>query len=116
MSQQLKRRPLKCEEYFNSSTEKPLTQASFCKNIYAGVYYHDKKVRMLALEIILPKTDSGQVGPVVLKFLEWGKLIVDTGHAFRATQLSTASANAKYQEMLQACTECHRLANSGNNN
>ena len=40
------------ENMFNSSTEEPLTQASFCKDIYAGVYYLDKRVRMLVLRII----------------------------------------------------------------
>ena len=40
------------ENIFNASTDEPLTQASFCKDIYAGVYYLDKRVRMLVPPII----------------------------------------------------------------
>ena len=40
------------ENIFNSSTEEPLTQTSFCKDIYANVYYRDKRVSMLVPRII----------------------------------------------------------------
>ena len=40
------------ENLLNSSAEEPLTQASFLKNFYTGIYYLDKRVRMLVPRII----------------------------------------------------------------
>ena len=38
--------------FLKGSGQEPLTQASFCKNVYAGSYYLDKRVRMLFPRII----------------------------------------------------------------
>ena len=38
--------------FLKGSGQQPLTQASFCKNVYAGSYYIDKRVRMLVPRII----------------------------------------------------------------
>lgn len=50
------------------------------------------------LELVIPKNDHCRQGPVALKFLEWGKAIVDAGHAYRAAQQSTKDALSKYHE------------------
>ena len=38
--------------FLKGSDQQPLTQASSCKNVYAGSYYLDKRVRMLVPRII----------------------------------------------------------------
>ena len=54
--------------FLKGSGQQPLTQASFCKNVYAGSYYLDKRVRMLVPRIInmISRMDTCQ--------LEWENL------------------------------------------
>ena len=40
------------DNLLKGSGQQPLTQESFCKNVYAGAYYLDKRVRMLVPRII----------------------------------------------------------------
>ena len=40
------------DNLLKGSGQQPLTQASFCKNVYVGAYYLDKRVRMLVPRII----------------------------------------------------------------
>ena len=40
------------DNFLRDSNQEPLTQASFCKNVYAGAYYLDKRVRMIVPRII----------------------------------------------------------------
>ena len=40
------------DNFLKGSGQKPLTQASFCSNVYAGAYLLDKRVRILVPRII----------------------------------------------------------------